>query len=149
MDSDASYDEGNEITDLGGGQFRTAGASLRYGPFDQYLLGLRRPEDVPTFFIVGNPSATATDPGRSPETGVTFRGTRRDVTMSEVIAAMGPRTPVASTNLRPWRQAFVYVSVGGPVDPAAIAKLDHIRQQWEPFFRAAVNERRGVDTRLQ
>ncbi len=150
MDSDGSYDEGNEITDLGGGQFRTAGASLGYGPLDEYLMGVRRPEDVRPVFIVRNPASTSpTDPGRDPQTGVTFRGTRRDVPMAEIIAALGPRRPASSTALPPWRQAFVYVSVGGPADPAAIAKVDQLRKQWEPFFRAAVNQRRSVDTRLQ
>ena len=150
MDSDGSYDEGNEITDLGGGQFRTAGASLGYGPLDEYLMGVRRPEDVRPVFIVRNPTGTSsTDPGRDPQTGVTFRGTRRDVLMSEIIVSLGQRRPAASTTLPPWRQAFVYVSVGGPADPAAIAKVDQLRKQWEPFFRAAVNQRRSVDTRIQ
>lgn len=150
MDSDGSYDEGNEITDLGGGQFRTAGASLGYGPLDEYLMGVRRAEDVQPVFIVRNPTGTsATDPGRDPQTGVTFQGTRRDVPMADIIAALGPRSPAPSTTLPPWRQAFVYVSVGGPADPSAVAKVDQLRQQWEPFFRTAVNQRRSVDTRLR
>jgi len=150
MDSDGSYDEGNEIADLGGGQFRTAGASLGYGPLDEYLMGLRRPEDVRPVFIVRNPTGTSpTDPGRDPQTGVTFRGTRKDVPMADIIASLGARRPAASSSLPPWRQAFVYVSVGGAPDAAVIAKVDQLRKQWEPFFRAAVNQRRSVDTRLQ
>ena len=94
MDSDGSYDEGNEITDLGGGQFRTAGASLGYGPLDEYLMGVRRPEDVRPVFIVRNPTGTSpTDPGRDPQTGVTFRGTRKDVPMADIIAVTRPAPP--------------------------------------------------------
>ncbi len=150
LDTDGSFDEGNEITDLGGGQFRTAGASLGYGPLDEYLMGLRRAEDVPPLFLVRTPSGTSPlDPGRDPQTSVTFQGTRKDVAIGDIVAALGPRNPAASTSLQPWRQAFVYVSVGGPADPAAIAKLDQLRAQWEPFFRAAVDGRRAVDTRLE
>ncbi len=149
MDSDGSFDEGNELSDLGGGQFRTAGASLRYGALDQYIMGLRRPDEVPPILLVRNPLGAGSDPGRDPQTGITFQGTRRDVTIGEVIAAEGPRSPAASTTLAPWRQAFVYVSVGGAADPAAIAKLDRIRRQWEGFFTASVDSRRRVNTRLQ
>lgn len=150
LDTDGSFDEGNEITDLGGGQFRTAGASLGYGPLDEYLMGLRRPEEVPPLLLVRAPSGTSPlDPGRDPQTNVTFQGTRKDVTIADIVAALGPRSPAASTRLAPWRQAFVYVSVGGPADPAAIAKLDQLRAQWEPFFGAAVEGRRAVDTRLE
>ena len=54
MNSSASFLEGNEIQDLGGGQFRTTASSLRYGPLDQYLMGLRAAEEVPPFFYVAN-----------------------------------------------------------------------------------------------
>lgn len=149
VDTDGSFDEGNEIADLGGGQFKTAGASLGYGPLDEYLMGLRRAEEVPPVLLVRSPAGTSPlDPGRDPQTNVTFSGTRRDVSIAEIVAALGPRSPVPSTSLPPWRQAFVYVSVGVPADPTAVAKLDQLRLQWEPFFRAAVDGRRAVDTRL-
>lgn len=150
MNSDASHDEGNYISDLGGGEFRTLGASLRFGPLDQYLMGIRRPEEVPPFFVVRNPVGTATSPSRAPASGVQFRGTRKDVSVGDVIAAMGPRNPPAgAVALPPFRQAFVYVSVGATAESEQVAKLDRIRQQWEPFFQASAGGRRSVDSRLQ
>jgi hypothetical protein len=148
LDSDGSHDEGNEIVDNGGGSFRTAGAGLRYSPLDQYLMGIRAPEEVPPFLLVRNPSGTGSSPARAPETGVSFTGTRRDVTMGEVVAAMGPRNPAASTRLPPFRQAFVYVNVGAPLDSAAVAKLDRIRQQWVEQFLRSTDGRRAAETRL-
>jgi len=147
VDSDGSHDEGNDIVDSGG-SFRTVGAGLRYSPLDQYLMGIRAPEEVPPFLLVRNPSGTGASPARAPESGVTFTGTRRDVTMGEVVAAMGPRSPAASTRLPPFRQAFVYVNVGVPLDAAAVAKLDRIRQQWPDQFRRSTDGRRAVETRL-
>ena len=148
LDTDGSHDEGNDIADQGG-TFRTVGAGLRYSPLDQYLMGLRRPDEVPPLLLVRSPSGTSnTSPSRSPETGVSFGGTRRDVTIGEVIGAMGPRNPAASTHLPPFRQAFIYVAVGGPADPAAVAKVDAIRQQWPGQFQRSTNGRRAVETRL-
>jgi hypothetical protein len=147
VDSDGSHDEGNDIVE-NGGSFQTVGAGLRYSPLDQYLMGIRAPEEVPPFLLVRDPSGTSNSPARAPESGVSFAGTRRDVTMDEVIAAMGPRSPAASTRLPPFRQAFVYVNVGVPLDTAAVAKLDRIRQQWPDQFRRSTDGRRAVETRL-
>jgi hypothetical protein len=149
LDSDGSHDEGNDIADNGDGSFRTVGAGIRYSPLDQYLMGIRAPEDVPTFFLVRSPSGTSSSPSRGPESGVQFRGTRRDISMGEVIAAMGPRKPAASTRLPAFRQAFVYVNVGAPLDAAAVAKLDRIRQQWPEQFRRSTAGRRSVETKLR
>lgn len=148
VDTDGSHDEGNDIADTGG-SFRTVGSGLRYSPLDQYLMGLRRPEEVPPFLLVRSPTGiTNTSAERAPETGVTFGGTRRDVTMGEVIAAMGPRKPAGSTHLPPFRQAFIYVTVGGPADPAVVAKVDTIRLQWPGQFQRSTDGRRAVETRL-
>ncbi len=148
LDTDGSHDEGNDIADQGG-TFRTVGSGLRYSPLDQYLMGLRRPDEVPPLLLVRSPSGTSnTSAARAPETGVSFGGTRRDVTISEVIAAMGPRNPAGSTRLPAFRQAFIYVAVGGPADAAAVAKVDAIRQQWPGQFQRSTDGRRAVETRL-
>ena len=57
MNSSGSHDEGNQIEDLGGGLFKTGPASQRYGPLDQYLMGLRTSVEVPPVLR---------DPGRRP-----------------------------------------------------------------------------------
>ncbi|HET7293877.1 MAG TPA: hypothetical protein VFM88_15740 [Vicinamibacteria bacterium] len=148
VDTDGSHDEGNDISD-GGGTFRTVGSGLRYSPLDQYLMGLRRPDEVPPFFLVRNPTGlSSTSPAQAPQTGVNFSGTRRDVAIAEVIAAMGSRNPGGSTRLPAFRQAFLYVAVGGPADANAVAKLDAIRQQWPGQFQRSTDGRRAVETRL-
>ena len=148
-DTDGSFMEGNDITDSGGSSFRTAGASLRYSPLDQYLMGLRPASEVPPFFFVRNPTGAGdTDPGRDPRTGVTFTGTRKDVTIDDVISALGARSPAPAPAVRAFRQAFVYVAVGGPADPAAIAKIERIRAAWPAFFAAGTDGRLAADPRL-
>ena len=151
FDTDASVMEGNDIEDLGGGSFRTVAAEERYSPLDQYVMGLRDDHEVPPFFYVEAPT-NADPPARgagSPQVGVTFNGTRREVLIEDVIEVEGPRVPNADESPRVQRQAFVYIVRGGrDPNPDHVAKLDRIRQQWEPFFHAATDERMQAETRL-
>jgi hypothetical protein len=147
--SDASVLEGNEIEDQGGGSFRTTAAVLRYGPFDLYAMGLLAESEVPNAFYVESASGTTLTRESPPRTGVAFTGTRREVKVADVVAAMGRRNPSASRSPRVHRQAWVYVvGRGRTADPAAIAKLEAIRQAFEGFFAAATGGRMSVETRL-
>jgi large repetitive protein len=118
---------------------------------DQYAMGLVDQTQVPPFFYVENP--TNVSPPRAatsnPEVGVTFSGTRRTVTIDDVIAVHGQRAPSAADSPRVYRQAFIYVvSAGGTVDAAAIEKLDRIRVAWDQFFSAATDSRMRAETRV-
>ena len=152
FDSDASVMEGNDIEALGGGAFRTVAAVERYSALDQYAMGLRDESEVPTFFYVEEPT-NAEPPARrtgSPQVGVTFNGTRRDVLIQDVIEVEGPRVPSADESPRVQRQAFIYVVRGGrDPNPDHVAKLDRIRLQWETLFREATDDRMTAETRLR
>ena len=151
VDSDASVMEGNDIEDLGGGRFETVAAEQRYSALDQYVMGLRHDYEVPPFFYVESPT-NVSPPARStssPEVGVTFNGTRRDVLVQHIIEVEGPRVPSADQSPRVHRQAFIYVvGRGSTADPDDIARLDTIRRQWEPWFSEATDGRMRVETRL-
>jgi hypothetical protein len=147
LDTDGSFLEGNDIEPQADGTFRTSGSGLRYSPFDQYLMGLREAREVPPFFFVRAPVGGPSDDGRAPLTGVPFGGTRVDVTIDDVIAAVGPRQPADSRWARPFRQAYVYVAVG-VFDPAVLPKVETIREAFPAFFFAGTEGRGSVDTRL-
>jgi len=150
FDSDASFVEGNDIQDLGGGSFRTAGAVSGYGPLDLYAMGLIDASEVPPFFFVEAPTGASQDRESAPRTGVTFSGRRHDLTVADIVAALGPRVPPASGAPRLHRQAFVYVvGRGRTMDQAAIDKVERFRTAWEPFFAAATGGRMAVDTQLR
>ena len=151
MDSDGSVMEGNDIEDLGGGSFRTAGAVRRYSRLDQYAMGLLAPSDVPPFFYVQSPVNMSQQKTRdsAPQIGVTFNGTRRDVLIGDIISVHGARVPAAAQSPRVHRQAFLYVvGAGRAVDSAQVAKVERIRQQWEAFFLQATDGRMRAETRL-
>ena len=148
-DSDASVLEGNDIEDQGGGSFRTVATVQRYSPFDLYAMGLLAESEVPPTFYVDGPSGTGQTKESPPRTGIAFTGTRKAVSIGDVVAAMGPRNPPAARSPRVHRQAWVYlVGRGRTADPAAIAKLETIRRAFEPFFSDATGGRMTVETRL-
>lgn len=149
FDSDASVMEGNDIDDLGGGQFRTTDAVKRYSRLDQYAMGLVSPAAVPPFFYVEGPVSSRV-PGSSPAVGVNFTGTRRDVLIDDVIAIHGTRSPTSNDSPKTHRQAFIFVvSAGRPTNPSQVSKLDRIRQQWTDFFRQATEGRMTAITTLR
>ncbi|HSD27392.1 MAG TPA: hypothetical protein VLL75_08805 [Vicinamibacteria bacterium] len=148
-DSAASVLEGNDIEDQGGGGFRTVGAVSRYGPFDLYAMGLLAEDEVPRAFYVENPSGASQNRESAPRTGVSFSGTRREVSIGDVVAAMGHRNPPAAGSPRQHRQAWVYVvGRGRTADPAAIAKLEAIRAAFGGYFFEATGRRMSVETGL-
>ena len=152
FDSDASVMEGNDIEDLGGGSFRTVAAVEGYSALDQYAMGLRHDHEVPAFFYVEAPT-NAMPPARgagSPQVGVTFNGTKREVLIADIIEIEGARVPSADESPRVHRQAFVYVVGNGrEANPDYVTRLDTIRRQWEPFFATATDNRMRVETRLR
>jgi hypothetical protein len=152
FDSDASFMEGNDIEDLGGGAFRTVATVSRYSLLDQYAMGLVGPSQVPPFFYVEAPTNIVPDHERedSPDTGVTFNGTKREVRIEDVIDTMGRREPSSGSSPRTHRQAFVYVvSNGRTLDQGQVDKLDRIRRDWPAFFRSATSNRMTLETGLR
>jgi len=152
FNSDASYMEGNKIEDLGGGAFRTVETVSRYSMLDQYAMGLVSPSQVPPLFFVEAPTNVVPEHERedSPDSGVTFNGTKREVRIDDVIDAMGRREPSSSSSPKSHRQAFVYiVSNGRTLDQAQVDKLDRIRREWASAFRTATSGRMTLETKLR
>src|SRR5262245_40467671 len=58
MDSDGSVMEGNDIQDLGGGQFRTSATAEKFSRLDLYAMGLATPGEVPPWFYIDSPMSS-------------------------------------------------------------------------------------------
>ncbi len=149
FNSEASVMEGNEIRDNGDGSFTTIGTTSRYNKLDQYLMGLRDSSEVDPVYYVTNVSGTRRVPSSPPAIGVTFSGTRRNLTVNDIIAAEGPRIPDASDSPKVFRQAFVLLVRRGTTPlPAEVEKLDSIRRRWQDFYRQATDSRGTAQTTL-
>ena len=146
FDSDASNMEGNDISDLGNGNFRTLAAVSQYCALDQYAMGLRLPSEVPPMFFVRGANGS---PEQAPQIGVDIRGTRKDVRIEDIISAMGPRTPNAATAQKVFREAFLYVVTQTRETSDELAKLERIRSGWETYFSDSTGRRGTMNARLR
>ncbi len=151
FNSEASVLEGNRIQDLGPGafpRFLTVGVTEGFSPLDQYLMGLRAPEEVPPSFYVANAGPRFTN--RLPQLDVAFDGQRVNVRVEEVIEAEGRRTPDHTVAQRRFRFAVILVVAAG-TEPTAevIQQVDGYRREFEAFYRRATSERAVADTSLR
>ena len=141
FNSEASLVEGERIADLGDGvspRFLTTDITQHYSPLDQYLMGFRASPDVPPTFVVTNTLPYL--PDLHPYSNIHFDGTRRDVSIGDVIQAMGRRTPDSTVAQRHYRFGFILVVAHG-VEPSAadLAQVDAYRQQFEAFYANAAS----------
>jgi hypothetical protein len=116
--------EGNDIEDLGQGAFRTGVATVRYSPLDQYVMGLRAASEVPPWFVVTNPTVSGNLPlgfptscrsltnlpACPPFAGVQISGTRRNVTIDDIVSLVGPRIPGAEQAQKDFRVGFILIT---------------------------------------
>lgn len=143
---DSSVMGGGTFTDRGDGSFTTwkSRSSFSYSWTDLYLMGLAAPSEVRPWFYLANASP-ALGPAYYPPADRTYQADRRDVTIDQVIGAMGPRRPAYPATQREFRVLFVLMARDGVPD-GDIAQLDVLRRQFQEDFRAATNGRGTVRT---
>ncbi len=126
LDTSASVLYGSKWRDNGDGTFTATATMDNYSPLDLYLMGLLKKEEVPPFFLIDAPGI---DPTQIPLLGATVRGTRRMVTIDDIIAVEGPRFPDASQSQKDFRLTFIYaVRPGQAVTEVEITAMNNIRQ---------------------
>jgi MYXO-CTERM domain-containing protein len=141
---------GNSITDNMDGTFTLSSGPHKYGPFDQYLMGLRAPSEVPPMLVVDDGSGRGwADFPESAGHTASVTGTAVRVGVDDVIRADGPRVPAYPNAQHCWRFAFIIVTgPGQTVTQQQLALVDAYRQRWETWFAWATDSRGSVDTRL-
>ncbi len=140
---------GGNIEDNGDGTYTDHGGDRRYSQLDQYLMGLRSPEEVdPMFYIKvdGTNEGCASvpvGPGGTRE----LTGPRVDFGIEDIIRANGPRNPATDICHIKIGFAIVY-STGFPPSVADIAKVENYRQAIEAWWPEGTDGRGSLDTRL-
>lgn len=142
---------GSWVTDNGNGSFTLRGGDRKYGELDQYLMGLRAPNEVSPIMTIDEDGSRHGSPAVAMQKSSTLNvtGTRVDVTIQDVIRANGQRSPDHTTAQKCWRVAFVLVTEGSNV-PAAqdVAKVEAYRARFTSWFTWATDGRGTMDTRL-
>jgi uncharacterized protein (TIGR03437 family) len=147
-DSEASLDEGEQITDRGAGSFVTAAVTQGYAPLDRYLMGFAPPGDVPGTFVVLNPSVS---PLGHPQSGVGFTGDRLNISVNDVIQAMGRRTPDYTVAQHRFRFAFILLVPQGAQNSSFTDKVQQVetyRQQFVAAYTKFSSNLGAADTTL-
>jgi hypothetical protein len=142
--------EGNVWRDNGDGTFTSTNLIDGYSPMDQYLMGLRRSDEVPNFFVISDPTETTATRGAGPATNVTVRGRKKPVSIRQIIEAEGPRFPDATNASRQFRTAFIMVVQQGDLPTLdELERLDRYRTEWEKYFFEHTDGRATFDTSLR
>lgn len=139
--NDASTMGGAVFTDHGNGTFTTAASAKlsAYTWHELYLMGLARAEEVqPWFYLRG----TTLGDEYHPPFSTTVSGTRVDVSVQQLISAMGPRDPSFASSQKTFRVLFVVLE-----RESAPATFDAARRtDFENAFAAATGGRGRVVT---
>lgn len=88
---------------LGGNRYQSHGIAddyFHFCPLDLYLMGLTRSSQVGSFYAIQSPSANSG----------TITGTRKNMSVQNVIWAEGPRNPAYPNTQRQWKQAFIVLT---------------------------------------
>ena len=117
-----------------------------YSYLDLYLMGLISPAEVPDFFILKNLIPAGKDANGHP----IFKAERTRLTISDVIAAEGPRVPDVDHSQRNFNTGIVLVVEHGHTpSPDLIGRADAIRQQWIKYWDTTTGHRASVTTNPQ
>jgi uncharacterized protein (TIGR03437 family) len=149
FDSEASLNEGEQITDRGQGtspRFVTSSITQGYSPLDQYLMGFRPSSAVPPVFAV---TGSTFSPIAHPLSGVSLFGDRLDITADDVIAAEGRRTPDSTVAQRRYRFAFILVVPAGSTPPdSQVQQVETYRQQFPAAYAKFASNNAAADVTL-
>lgn len=147
----SSLMEGNVWGDETSGAFRTIQSSTNYfSELDQYLMGLRSPEEVGalTYLDVPDDVKERLRFG-SPANNFTISAVKKTLSLEQIIAQEGARLPAAATAPKDFRIAFLLLTESGvPVAKRTVDKLDIYRSTLLRYFSTATTRRATLDSTL-
>ena len=108
---------------------------------DLYLMGLTSAAEVPDFFILRNLVPAGKDTNGHP----IFKADRTKVTIQDVIAAEGPRSPGVDKSQREFNTGIVIVvQHGAKPSRELIERAEGIRKQWIEYFSITTGHRASM-----
>jgi hypothetical protein len=136
------------------GTLTTSSRTDGFSQLDQYFMGLRDAAAVDPFFYIASPNggpASNAAPHRAGNAAVTLTGgTRTNVTIADIQAQNGARTPNAASSPKTFTQGFVVLTQNGnPVTQATVTKVEQLRQDWVKYFSETTDHTGEVDTRVK
>jgi len=113
---------------------------------DLYLMGLISAEEVPDFFILRN----LLPAGRDPEGHPIYKANGTKITIRDVIAAEGPRSPDVYHSQRAFNTGMVViVEPGKKPSKELIERANGIRRQWIDYWWRTTGGRSTMTTNVR
>lgn len=140
LDTAGSVLYGNQWQDNGSGTFTALEGRKYYSPLDLYLMGLIDKSEVPPMLLIENPDI---NPERLPEPGVTIEGSRRYVTIDDIIAAEGERIPSAAESQKTFKLAFILITRPDTFTGDELYGLQNIIKGWGMWF-SSLTDGKGI-----
>jgi hypothetical protein len=104
-----------------------------------YLMGLARPDEVPPFFILRNLQRT---PQQDADGHPIFRGEKTVITIQDVIAAMGPRSPDFDHAQKKFNTAIVVMTLPGKQPTTElVSAANKIAEHWIKYWSTTTGGR--------
>jgi hypothetical protein len=147
----SSLMEGNVWSDSAGGPFRTIESAANYfSELDQYLMGLRSPEEVGTLAYLDVPDEVQEKLRfGSPMSNFVISAEKKAVSLDRIIAQEGARVPDAANSAKDFRIAFLLLTERGTsAANKTLNKLDYYRSTLLRYFSTATSRRATLDSRL-
>ncbi len=153
FDAEGSFMEGADWQAVEPDSFVMLDPIARFGPFDQYLMGVRDRSEVDSLFVVSDTAHFVPNeafvPFSNPANGITAKGEQSRFGIEDVEFANGPRVPTAAGSPHAIRIAFaLVVPRGSAASSADLAKLEAIRAAFPQTIATATGGRMTVDASL-
>lgn len=148
-DRDYSVMGGSWFEDLGGGLYRTPhedGAN-GYSWHELYLMGLAAPSEVEGWFYLADTDPPLGD-AYNPPLDLTVSGSKRAVTLPDIVASMGARSPAYDESQKVFRVLFVLLEKPGERNEAEEVITETYATSFVPYFAAVTGDRGRVTTSL-
>lgn len=150
-DIDHSSLEGGDWVPTGGSNYSCPTTIDYFSEIDEYLFGMRTPEEVKDFFYISSASNNTYNSRAqgTPLNGSTATGTLVPVTVEDIITAEGARTPVVASEQHVMRQGFILLlKTGTAASQGQLDKIALFRKTWEEYFEKSVDGRGALNTVL-
>ncbi len=147
FNTEGSIQYGGTLTDNGDGTFTDNFGVRKFGPLDQYLMGIRQKEEVgPMYFVrVGYSLYGSPDDVGYPGTSRDYEGEKVDFTIDDIIRANGEREP--ATSPCHLKVGFVLVHPANiPPTQFELDKVEAYRVALEDWWEKATDGRGTIDT---
>ena len=115
-----------------------------YSWLDLYLMGLAKAEEVPDFFIIRNLQPTTQ---RDSAGHRIYRGERTNLTIQDVIAAMGPREPDVEHSQKAFNTGMVVMTMPGKAPSRELIEAANaIAAHWVAYWSKSTGGRATMTT---